>query len=362
LAALMRSCAALDKIGLFARISVLGLLAALLGVPALATTAHAAQFPPTGAGSSPSGYTVSVRIHFYGSGVPGGSIFRRVRVHPTCYWAPADGPYTDAVAMLAWYDEVTGGLQTRGILDQYGPRSEWKKEADAEAAGTADISWYRAHCDNPADYNKFGVPGLEVGDPIPGNPANFVTFLYHPFNAGEAIPPPLVTTQELARVARNQLRIQKPQLEWNPKIDSAGAPTLVGLPTWFWVTNPLAVGMSAGNRPGTLDVTAELNQPAGPIWAKVTATTNGLHIDSAFGSTDCNPPALALVAYSPGLTDNQACTVVFTHAAQGLAVQASTLWDAHWTGSDGAGGGLAGAAQVGNFAINVAEVQNIVTR
>ena len=208
--------------------------------------ARAAQFD--GGTAGPSGYTARVRIHFYGSGVPGGSLTRSVRVHPTCWWAPAAGPYTDAVAMLAWYDAVTGKQQTRGIVDQYGPRSEWKKEADAESAGTADISWYRAHCDNPADYTKFGVGSVENVDPILGNNNNFVTFLYHPFNVGEAIPQPRVSPEELARAARQVLTIQKPQMKRNPMIAAPGAPTLVGLPTWFWVTNA-AVGRHRAGQP-----------------------------------------------------------------------------------------------------------------
>jgi hypothetical protein len=358
----MRIFTSVTRISVISRIAVLGALAAMLCVP---SAARAAQFPSSGGDSGPSGYRVQVNIHFYGSGVKGRDVHDPVWVHPSCWWAPADGPYTDAVAMLAWYDAVTGKQQTRGNLDLYGPRSEWKREADAEAAGTADISWYQAHCDDPSDYTKFGVGGLEVGDPIEGNPVNFVTFLYHPFNVGERIPDPLVSAEEMARLARNHMDIQVPELSRNPMIDAPGAPTLVGLPTWFWVGNPLSVGIDPehpNNPVGTLDVTAELDQPDGRVWATVTAKTGGLSLDSAYGGNDC-APTRAVVKYGPGVADSAACTVVFGHASTGLQVTASTAWNAFWVGAGHPQPtGLAGLTQAGNIAVAVAEVQNIVIR
>jgi hypothetical protein len=358
----MRIFTAVTRISVIIRIAVLGVLVALLCVP---SAARAAQFPIAGGDSGPSGYKVRVLVHFYGSGVDGKDAKIHVWVHPSCWWAPADGPYTDAVAMLAWYDAVTGRQQTRGMLDLYGPRSEWKREADAEAAGTANISWYQAHCEDPTDYDKFGVGGLEVGDPIEGNPVNFVTFLYHPFNVGEQIPDPLVSPEEMARAAYNQMTIQVPQLKRNPMIDAPGAPTLVGLPTWFWVTNELSVGIDPDdpNHPaGTLDVTAALDQPDGQVWATVTAKTGGLSINSAYGGNDCDP-ARALVKYGPDVADSAACTVVFGHASTGLQVTASTAWNASWVGAGHPEPtGLAGLTQAGNIEVAVAEVQNIVIR
>lgn len=343
----------------FGKISVVALLAGLLCVPALP-----AQADQTGVGSNPSGYTAMVRIHFYGTGIPGGSIHKEVPVHPSCWWAPAAGPYTDAVAMLAWYDQVTAGLDTRGVDDLYGPRKVWQAEAKAEQNGTADISWYRAYCDNPADYTKFGVDSVETDYPVLGSPTNFVTYLYHPFNAGEAIPPPRVSAEELARAARREMVIPEPETGRNPMIDSPGAPTLVGLPTWFWVTNPLAVGGNAGE----LDVTAELNQADGRVWAEVVARTGGLSITSDYGSTGspCSPTRAQVKYPKDSATpppDEAACTVVFRRAALALPITVSTAWGASWTGSGQAAPiGLEGLTQFVNTTVPVAEVQNIVTR
>jgi hypothetical protein len=343
----------------FARTAALGVLVGLLGVPALAvTTAQAAQVdPPDGGGyGTPGGYTVEVSVDFTGEAAPGGGGSRVVRVAPVCWWQPAAGPYTDAVASLAWYDQVTGGLQTRGVIGEYGPRRIWKAAADAEAAGTADTSWYRAFCVNPKDYERYDAGDAEGVDPLPGNPENFVTYYYRAFPAGAALPPPLVEPEELARVARDVMVIPVPETDRNPKIKSAGAPTLVGLPTWFWVTDPEAVGGEDGDR----DITATL----GNVFATVTAETEGLHLDSPAGGANC-APGRALVEYSGTASEDNACTVSFTHASvaypKGYAVAASTNWAATWVGSGGTGGVLEGLARDVVSNVPVAEVQNIVT-
>jgi len=341
----------------------IGLLAALLCVPALvgtalAGTASAGQVDQPG-DSYGSGYTVEVSITFSGEAAPGGGGSRTVRVAPVCWWQPAGGPYTDAVASLAWYDVVTGGLQTRGVVGEYGPRRIWKEAADAEAAGTADTSWYRAMCKNPNDYERYDAGQSEGVDPVLGNPENFVTYYYRAFPAGAAIPAPLVDPEELARAARDVMVIPVPETDRNPKIQSAGAPTLVGLPTWFWVTDPAAVGGADGER----DITATL----GDVFATVTAkiTREGLHLNSPAGGADCSPSE-ALVKYSDAASEASACTVKFTRASvaypKGYPLAASTNWGATWFGSGGATGALEGLAR--NFVANVpvAEVQNIVTR
>ena len=323
------------------------LVVSLLGVP---VAARAGQTPD--GSSDPNGYTASVRIHFYGRGVPGGSAYVSVAVHPSCWWTQAG---TDAKAMLAWYDEVTGGATDNLTISLYGPRQVWVDAVAEEAAGH-DLTWYKAYCKDPADYTKFGINGTDNGvDPGTGG-VTWLTFLYRPFAAGAAVPAPRVSPEELARVAREQMVIPKPETDHNPKVNSPGAPTLVGLPTWFWVTNPLSVG----DAQGTLDVTAELEQPDGLAWAKVVAATGGLSISSAWGGAECSPER-ALIKYTGGANAN-ACTVVFTHAAADLAVTTSTAWNATWTGSGGTGGVLDPLNQNFTVPVSVAEVQNIVSR
>lgn len=335
-----------------------GLLAVSVLGSALAGPAQAAQVDPPGGGyDSPGGYTVEVAVSFTGEAAPGGGGTRMVRVAPICWWQPAAGPYTDAVASLAWYDVVTGGLQTRGVISEYGPRRIWKDAADAEAAGTADTSWYRAYCKDPKDYERYDAGDSEGVDPILGNPENFVTYYYRAFAAGAAVPAPLVDPEELARVARDLMVIPVPETDRNPKIQSAGAPTLVGLPTWFWVTNPEAVGGEDGNR----DITATL----GDVFATVTAETGGLNLTSPAGGQNC-APSRALVKYRAGASEASACTVQFTRASvaypKGYPVAASTNWGATWVGSGGTGGTLDDLARDFVANVPVAEVQNIVTR
>jgi hypothetical protein len=313
-----------------------------------------------GGGSDPSGYTASVIIHFRGRGVHGGDITRPVTVHPSCWWAEADGPATDAKAMLAWYDTVTHGATDNYTLSVYGPRSYWEDAVSREESGDP-IIWYVAHCNNTDDYTKFGINGTDngVGGGQEGG-VTWITFLYKAFDQGAPIPPPRVDPAELARAAREVMEIQKPDLGRNPMVNAPGTPTLVGLPTWFWVTNPLSVGEESG----TLDVTASIEQPDGLVWATVVAKTGGLSITSAYGGTTgaCEPKR-ALTHYGePGATDATACTVVFTKAGENLGITAKTEWNATWTGSGGTGGTLDPLAQAANSTISVAEVQNIVNR
>ncbi len=329
----------------------------------LATSAPARA----GVDDTDNGYSASVSIHFYGSGVKGGSTTKSVIVHPSCWWEAAAGDYTNAAAMLKWYDEVTGGLQTYGILTQYGPREVWKDAADLEAAG-GDVSWYRVYCKDPADYTRYGAGGVVDGvdPPIFGGPANAVTYLYHAYNAGQEPPAPLVPPAELARAAYDEMTIPEPISDYNPKIaNSPGEPTLVGLPTWFWVTEPLALGEpGAAANTGELEVTAEIFPPFGRVFATVTAVTKQLEINSKYGDGVCDRDK-ALVKYAGDSSDaatEGACTVIFKHAAKALAVTTHTHWTATWVGSGGTGGDMDPKDQQAAFDVAVAEVQNIVTR
>jgi hypothetical protein len=332
---------------------LLGVLAAMLWSPA---SVQAAVTPGGSGGSSGYMAKVSVRIHFSGEASPYGDNYHDEEVTPTCYWGPADGPYQDAAAMLAWYDLVTGGQDTRGEHSDYGPRSVWEAAAEVEKNG-GDISWYRATCQNPDDYNKFGVPSVENQDGQNGNQANFETYLYYPFAAGQAIPPPLVSPEELALAARRVMRIDPPVTQRNPTIHSLDESTLVGLPTWFW-TAPRAVG----GADGATEITATLDRPGGAVSATVVATTNHMTISWPGGTSVNCDPAEAMRAYASNLTDAGACTVQFPKASTGLNITAHTHWEAVWNGSDGTGGGLPALNRDAQSVVPVAEVQNVVTR
>jgi hypothetical protein len=339
-------------------LSAVAVVGVVFGVVSAPTVAHAGQTPNID--NTSNGYSAEVQIRFTGDSAPGGGTTLSVRVQPTCWWEPAATPdYRDAVKSLAWYDGVTGGgVQTPGTIGQYGPRRIWEDAAKAEQAGTADTSWYRAACANADDLVRFDAGSSETNEnPVFGDETTAVTYYYRTFNEGEAIPPPLVDPEQLALAAREVMVIPEPEVDRNPKLASAGQPTLVGLPTWFWVIDDEAVGGPAGDR----EITATL----GDVWARVTAKTGGLHLSSPAGGADCTP-ARALVRYGNGVSEDSACTVQFERASVGLPngypVAATTNWDATWVGSDGTNGGLDALARAFTANVPVAEVQNIVTR
>ncbi|GAB6901767.1 hypothetical protein [Kineosporia succinea] len=342
-----------------ARLGALALAAAAVPFAVLApvTGAHADQGPGT---TEPGGYSVSVQVRFSGNAAPGGGGGSTIAVnlHPVCWWEPAAGPYSDAKAMLDWYDEVTGGAQGPGMIRQYGPRSVWLAAVEREEAGQ-DVSWYKAYCKDPADYPDYGLGGWDGGAdfPILGDGTTGEVFLYRAFGAGEAIPAPLVTPEELAQAARDNMEIPDPEIDRNPRVHDTDDATLVGLPTFFWVTDPDSVGGTAGTR----SIRAEV--VGGDVWAEVTATTGGLGLSWPGGSKQC-APAIAIKPYTQGMSEAGACTVEFAKASTGYPggypVEASTAWAAAWVGSDGTTGGLAGLTNAVTVNIPVAEVQNIV--
>lgn len=336
---------------------VLGAVSIPLAVLTPMTAARADQSP---GGTDSGGYSVSVQVRFSGNAAPGGGggSTLSVDLHPACWWEPAPGDYQDAQAMLDWYDEVTGGSQSLGMLSQYGPRSVWEDAVAREKAGQ-DLSWYKAFCYDPADYVDYGLGSVDTGDdnPIAGNNPTWVTFLYRAFAVGEQIPAPMVDPEELAEAARDAMDIPDPEIDRNPRVHDTDDATLVGLPTFFWVTDPASVGGDSGQRFIRAEVVGS------GVWAEVTAQTGGLDLSWPGGEQEC-APQIATVAYTEGMSEDGACTVEFLHASTGYPggypVEASTAWNAQWVGSDGTGGDLAGLTNAVTELIPVAEVQNIV--
>ncbi|GAA3620204.1 hypothetical protein GCM10022223_41350 [Kineosporia mesophila] len=306
------------------------------------------------------GYSVSVQIRLTGDAAPGGGGGTTVSVnlHPVCWWEAAAGPYQDAAAMLDWYDEVTGGVQSPGIYAQYGSRQQWEDAVAREEAGQ-DVAWWKAYCKDPAKYADYGLGGDEVLDPIEGDGTTGVVNLYRAFGAGEPIPAPLVTPDELAQAARDNMEIADPEIDRNPRVHNTDDATLVGLPTFFWVTDPASVGGAGGTR----SIRADVVGAGAAVWAEVTAKTGGLDLSWPGGSKHCDPP-IAIKPFSAGMSENGACTVEFTKASTGYSggypVEASTNWGATWRGSGNTGGTLEGLTNTVVANIPVAEVQNIV--
>ena len=335
------------------------LIAALVGVLGVVVVipAGSAQACTTcGSDTGGTGYSVTATVHFSGDAAPGGGGGYSMSVPASCWWeswgqVPADPAkwvdfYNDYVKGLGSGSEVAAGYFTV-------PRIEAWQAAAARAAAGEKIAVYQAHCVD-SDLCKikafvggetaYDYPGMEC--PLP--------LLVNFFPAG-APPAPQVDPEDLARIARDNMVIDNPIVDRNPKVTAVDQATLVGLPTWFWVTNPASVGGATGTR----TIRAEV----GPVWAEVVATTGGLTITSPAGGRSC-APTVASTAYSPGASDAAGCTIAFSRASVGYAggypVDASTAWTATWTGSGGAGGQLDGLARTTTVNVPVAESQALV--
>jgi hypothetical protein len=316
-----------------------------------------APMPPP-ADTTDTGYSATALVEFSGDGAPVGSkARRRLRVPVTCWWTPAPGPSQDPQRMLAAYDSGTlaaatyaryAGRSWSPIQDQAHAVATARgdfEDAVKRAASGAKLAWYVAVCRDSAtlsDYQGF-VKVCPTG------------MLFAAYPVGQT-PQPRVEPAALAQVARENLNLVLPAVDRNPKVTAAGGASLVGLPTWFWVTDPVAVGAPTGRR----TIRAQVDQ----VWAEVVATTTGLHVTSPAGSATCTP-ARATVAWRSGIADSSACTLVFTKASvgypSGYPVQASTTWAATWTGSDNTSGTLTALTRTVTVPVPVAEVQTIVT-
>lgn len=318
---------------------------------ALATAVAGPASPAVAAGpggsSTSGGYTVEVSVVLSGDAAPGGPRrhVTRIRVRASCQWVPVNASYQDPTAMLAFYDSLAA---TPGyVTGQLGDRATWV----SAASSSTPVGWYRANCVNPDLYDGFtqGSFGFN-GAPLP------VTYAAFPVGAGGP-PAPRVDPRDLAEAAYRVMVLPLPQVERNPRATATGGGTLVGLPTWFWVTDPASVGGAAGTR----TVRAEVN--GGAVWAQVNASTDGLVLASPAVTTTC-PPSRAMVAWRAGLADTAGCTVSFPRASVaysgGYPVTATATWRANWAGSGGSGGGLAAVTRQTTTQVPVAEAQSLV--
>ena len=300
-----------------------------------------------------------VRVGFSGDGAPSGGGSTVVRMPASCWWTPINymGFQQDnPSSWVEWYDTVVRELRDHAhaaiAYFQMGPRSMYEAAAASPNANALDL--YGIDCRDDATYCS-GILMSYAGTPQVYDPGGCPVPVTHRFFAG-ATPQPLVDPEDLAQVARDYMAIPDPVVERNPKLPATGGGTLVSLPTWFWVTNPDAVGAATG---GTRTIRAQV----GPVWAEVVARTSGLSINSPAGGTSCSPDR-AVRVYAPGADDSTGCTVAFDAAsvryADGYPVDLSTSWSATWTGSGGTGGALPGLSRTVTTNVPVAESQALV--
>lgn len=162
--------------------------------------------------------------------------------------------------------------------------------------------------------------------------------------AGPAAGVIVVTPAMLAQEARNRLQLPMPEVGVSP--DDAGGPSLVNLPTWWWVTNAEPLSQRT---------------QAGPVWAEVTATPYATSwIGGDGGRQDC--PGLG-IAYAAGMSETQAgsCRYTYTAASEGFDARIQVVWRVTWVGSGGTGGQLDPMTQETSRTVPVYERHAIVT-
>jgi hypothetical protein len=343
-------------------VSVMLIVAAMLVSGAISAFAA-----PGGNGSTTAGgYSVKAAVNFSGDAAPAGGGVMSVPVPATCWWEPAklyrtDGSVADptnADELEAWYKvdlpRMINGSFTVGQVG-YGDWSKWQPVLDAIRAGHK-ITAYQPSCRQEAPacaLNGFAGSAMPAGATAG---ACGIPVAIGFFPAGNP-PEPQIVPADLAQVARDHMDIPEPQVDRNPKVTALAGATLVGLPTWFWVTDPTSVGGTTGTR--TIHAAV-----AGGVWAEVLASTNGLVLSSPWGGEGCGPDQ-ALTHYATGVSESSACTVSFARSSvgypDGFPVDASTSWSATWTGSGNTGGDLARLQRGTVVDVPVSEVQTIVT-
>jgi hypothetical protein len=320
---------------------------------------------PTG-GLTPTGGKVAavdvaaVDVVVSGNGLKGKPGRHRAEVPVMCWWQSALGPSTDPAAMLAAYDNGSLGAQTyqaySGVSWVFWSASAAGVATSIVAATREDfvaatrepagsVAWYMAVCRDgatPADYFDF------VG-------SSAIGIRYRAWPTARP-PAARVAPIDLAVYANSLLDLPDPVAEHNPKIVKAGGATLVGLATWFWVTDPAAAGMPDGRR----SVTAR----AGRVQATVTAAILEVDISSQAGRAACTRQR-AVTPYTPRTSETSACTLVFTKASvdhpKGWPVTVTANWHLTWTGSGNTGADLGTQSHNWSTHVPVAEVQTIVT-
>ena len=322
----------------------------------------------TGAQTSTGGRVAATDVIVSGNGLRGRAGPRRANIPVTCWWQPSLGPHDNADAMHAAYRSGALESETRArygaanwavISPRYPAIANLESDFAEAAAGEAqrppqDVTWYMAVCRDdalPQDYLRF--LGWNTGRAR--HIASSIGIRYEAYPVGEQ-PPARVAPIDLALYAQQELSLPTPVADRNPKVVKAGGASLVGIPTWFWVTDPAAAGAPSGTR--------WVRVQAGNVWAQVTATTTGVTIASVAGQTRCSPRQAA-TPYRAGTAESSACTLRFERASvghpAGWPVTVTANWRLAWVGSGDTGADLGVQPHTWTTNVPVAEVQTIDT-
>ncbi|WP_148058050.1 hypothetical protein [Pseudokineococcus lusitanus] len=289
------------------------------------------------------------------SGGGGGSATRTISKPPACYW---DGPLYDGESFLGSY-----GPGTRGSLNNEVVPTDIVEQLSTEAGGwyvlvgqTAQGQDLSGASSGSFDYTaatRACKDTLRAG--ATGGPSS--EWLWVPEGqAPPPPPPPVVTAEELLQIAQEAITVPEPDVETNPT-----ARGYVSLPSWLWVTD----GADAADGFVPVEITAT----AGASSATVRAEPDLFTARSATGSASCAAEA-ARTAWAPGAADAAGCTLTPQRSSAGqpggFDVRTTTSYTVSWDGvTDGtpvAGGALTPITRTSALALDVAEVQSLVTR
>lgn len=161
--------------------------------------------------------------------------------------------------------------------------------------------------------------------PAPAPPAQDPT----PQEAGEA-PAPQVDPAELAQTALSQMGLEAPEIASTPNdTETLGA---VGLPVWFWVSNP----GETTTGPNTTSASA------GAVTVTATATFSGMSIDMGDGTTiECEGPGTEYPG--TGIDPSPDCGHIYEQMSDeqpdGLySVNITAHWGVEWESNTGESG------------------------
>lgn len=177
--------------------------------------------------------------------------------------------------------------------------------------------------------------------------------------AAAGAPLPQVSPAELARQAVGRLPLPVPEAHHNPD-SSAGRPqTIVGVPTWLWVSpasfRPMTQTVSAGGVSATVTAT-----PVSTAWT--TGSPDAPNVTCQGGGTPYAPSTASTGQDSDCTTTYRRSSAAMPQTGPApndrfFTASVTTIWQVSWTGTGGLTGTLPNLRRSSTFPIAVAEVQ-----
>jgi hypothetical protein len=270
------------------------------------------QAPPSTNGGS---ITVRVDVHLTGD-LKGGASSGTVSAPPTCWW---ESTGMDAQQFLDYWDADAAANHDHSYAFWGMPSREDAEAALKKQQAGTKIAWYGFKCRKDLSFEEWTKLNKNPNIGFFNAPAIFMAI-----EPGQAPPPAAVDVADLRDIAQANMRLLQPVVTRSPK---AGQPTIVHLPTWFWVT---------GDDVKTKLVRAEVDG----VWAEVRADSTSVEFASAAASpsaVEC-ADAGALVAYRGGMSeDASSCTLTFPNSTGSTGqdtVTATNTWFADWHSSE----------------------------